>query len=202
MRERSRPSLSLPKKVVFNMVSHLVPGPEFRFRQMGAYLLYYSRHRVEPQSGKEVASGREWHGDGACYGKLHRPIVQQKVCYLYLRTGNASGVDTLRWRAIAADLVADSPDGPDKGAVITGIHFAAEVVDVHVDHIGRGLEIDLPNLLDDRCAGDGLALVAHEELEETEFLGAQIDGVTSPLDGVGDTIDFQIGNLEHGAAGA
>jgi hypothetical protein len=41
------------------------------------------------------------------------PIVQQKACYLHLRTGMASSLDVLVERAIAADLVADSPDCPD-----------------------------------------------------------------------------------------
>lgn len=41
------------------------------------------------------------------------PIVQQKACYLHLRTGIASSLDVLVERAIAADLVADSPDCPD-----------------------------------------------------------------------------------------
>jgi hypothetical protein len=57
-------------------------------------------------------------------------------------------------------------------------------------------------LLDNRGARDSLTFVAHEEFEQGEFLWAKFDGITAALDGVSDAIDLQIGDFEHGAAGA
>src|ERR1700675_4533990 len=91
MRERSRLNVSLPEKVVFNMVGHLVPGPEFEFRQMGAYLLYNS-YWVEPQSGKEVACGGQARTGSARGAGVKRRLVQQNACYLYLRAGLISKI--------------------------------------------------------------------------------------------------------------
>ena len=43
--------------------------------------------------------------------------------------------------------------------------------------------------------------MAHEELEKSELLGTEINGLAGALDGVGDSIDFQVGDFENGASG-
>lgn len=92
--------------------------------------------------------------------------------------------------ATTSDLIANASNGANKWAVIAGVDFAAEIVDVDIHDIGHGVKIEFPHLLDDRGARNGLAFMAHEEFEEGEFLGAEIDGMAPALDDMGNTIDF------------
>ena len=39
--------------------------------------------------------------------------------------------------AVAADLVADSTDGSNESAVVSGVDFAAQIVDVDLDNVGH-----------------------------------------------------------------
>src|SRR3989442_13666329 len=103
--------------------------------------------------------------------------------------------------AVAADLVADAANRSNEGAVISGIHFAAKIVDVHVDDVGRGVKIKFPYLFDDGGAGNGLALVAQQEFQQREFLRAEVDVVASPPHGMTDAVDFEVFNLENPTRG-
>jgi hypothetical protein len=55
------------------------------------------------------------------------------------------------------------------------VDFAAEVGDVDIDEIGICGVVVTPEVIEDLGPGDDTALVAHEELEEAEFLGAEFD---------------------------
>lgn len=43
---------------------------------------------------------------------------------------------------LSADFVADAAYGADQRAAITGIHFAAEIIDVDVRDVGLGVEVE------------------------------------------------------------
>src|SRR5437016_13762590 len=101
--------------------------------------------------------------------------------------------------AISADLVANAANRSNEGALVSGIQFAAKIVDVYVDDIGHGVEIKFPDLLDNGGAGNGLALVAHQEFEQSKFLGAEIDVMSPAANGVADAVDFEVCNLENRA---
>src|SRR5271163_4374343 len=100
---------------------------------------------------------------------------------------------------MAADLVPDSPDCTDEGAVIAGIHFTAKVVDIDVHNVGHGIEVQLPDLLDNRGSCDRLPLVAHEEFKQSELLWAQFDRVAPSLDRVSHAINLQVANFQDRA---
>src|SRR6266702_1037098 len=99
--------------------------------------------------------------------------------------------------AVSTNLVAYAANRSNEGAVVSGIHFAAKIVDVHIHDVGHCIKIEFPDLLDDGGAGNGLALVAHKEFKQSEFLGAEINVVTSAAYGMTDTIDFEILDLEN-----
>src|SRR6266404_9903785 len=101
--------------------------------------------------------------------------------------------------AVSADLVAYAANRANQRAVVSGIHFAAKIVDVDVHDVGQSVEIKFPDLLDDGGTRDGLAFVAHQEFQQSEFLGTQIDVVTSAAHGVADTVDFEVFDLENRA---
>jgi len=99
-------------------------------------------------------------------------------------------------------LVADAADGADEWALVAGVDLAAEIVDVDVDNIGHGVKVQAPDLFNDGSARDGLAGVTHEKFEQGKFLGAQLDGTTAALHGVGDAIELEIFDAEKDTDGA
>src|SRR5260370_24155662 len=101
--------------------------------------------------------------------------------------------------AVATDLVADAANRSNEGAVVTRIHLAAKIVDVHVHDVRHGAKIEFPDLLDNGRAGNGLALVPHQEFKQSEFLATEIDVVTSAAHGAIDTVDCEIFDLENRA---
>src|SRR5713226_3956304 len=103
--------------------------------------------------------------------------------------------------AVSANLVADAADRSNEGAVVTGIDLAAEIVDVDVHDVRHGVKIEFPYLLDNGSARNGLALVAHQEFQQSEFLRAKIDVVAAAAHGMTDAIDFEVFNLENCACG-
>ena len=77
---------------------------------------------------------------------------------------------------MAADLVADAADGADQRAIRAGINFSPQVVDIHLNDIRERISLHAPNFLDDRGAGDGLARVAEQEVEQGVLPGTELDG--------------------------
>jgi hypothetical protein len=102
---------------------------------------------------------------------------------------------------VATDLIADTPDRADEGAVIAGVHLAAKVIDIDVHDIRHGVEVELPDLLDDGRPCDRLSLMPHQEFEKCKFLGTELDRVSSTLYGVGYAVDLEITDFEHSPAG-
>src|ERR1700721_2191055 len=102
--------------------------------------------------------------------------------------------------AVPTYLVAHSSDRANERLVVARIYFAAKIVDVHIHHVGHRIEIELPYLLDNGGACDRLAFVTHQELEQSKFLRAQIDGMAAALNGVCHAVDFQVTDLQYHAA--
>jgi hypothetical protein len=79
------------------------------------------------------------------------------------------------------------------------IHFPPKIVDVDIDDVRHGLQFKLPNLLDNRSAGNGLPRMAHEKFKEPIFPGAERDFVTATMNGVGNAFQLEIRDLQNGA---
>src|SRR5258708_33403719 len=103
--------------------------------------------------------------------------------------------------SVSANLVAHAPYRSNQGPVVSGIHLAAKVINVHVNDIRHRVKIEFPDLLNNSRTGNRLALVAHQEFKQSKFLRAEIDVLTSATHVVVDTVDFEVFNLENGARG-
>jgi len=79
------------------------------------------------------------------------------------------------------------------------IHFPPEIVDVDIDHVGHGVQFKLPDLLDNRGAGNGLPRMAHEKFKECIFLGAERDFLTATMNSAGEAFHLEIRDLQNGA---
>ncbi len=101
--------------------------------------------------------------------------------------------------AVPANLVADAANRSNQGAVVSGIYLAAQIVYVDVHDIRHGVKIEFPDLGNNGGAGNGLALVAHQEFKQREFLWAEVDVMTSTAHRVTDAVDFEVFYLENRA---
>src|SRR5260370_37521113 len=99
--------------------------------------------------------------------------------------------------SIRTDLIANAANRSNQSPAVSIIDLATQIIDVYVHYVCRRFRIELPNLLDDGRPGNGLALMAHQEFQQGEFLGAEADRVTSAADDVADAIEFEIFNLYH-----
>src|SRR2546427_9959687 len=103
--------------------------------------------------------------------------------------------------AVAADLVAYAANRSNEGTVVSGINLPTQIVDVNVHDVRHGVKIEFPDLLDNGRAGNGLAFVAHQEFQQSEFLRAEINVVAAAAHGMTDAVDFEVFNLENRARG-
>jgi hypothetical protein len=55
----------------------------------------------------------------------------------------------------AADLVANTANGSNEGAIGAEVHLSAEVIHVDVDDVGHGFQVELPDFLNNRRARNG-----------------------------------------------
>jgi hypothetical protein len=92
--------------------------------------------------------------------------------------------------------VADSADRVYQGDAEATIDLIAQVIDMDIDGVGAGVEVDVPNVLDEHGTGNGTVRVAKEKLEHGEFFRRDIDGQASALDGASGGIEREVRNGE------
>src|SRR5437588_12354357 len=72
-------------------------------------------------------------------------------------------------------LVSHAANGMDQGLGKSIIDLTTKVIDINIHHIGRGVEGEIPNVLDDHCASQPAAGIAHEIFEQSEFFCGQLN---------------------------
>jgi len=97
---------------------------------------------------------------------------------------------------IRVQFEADRPDRDDDTSIAGRVEFAAQIADLHVDHVGVGGRLEMPNVLEQHRSGDRLAGTAHEVFEQLEFPRNQVDEPAFAPDRSLDQVHFQIANPE------
>src|SRR5688572_22599578 len=87
---------------------------------------------------------------------------------------------TAKGSALRGESVAGAADGVDQGLLEALVHPLAQPADMHVDDVGLRIEMIVPHRLEQHGAGDELALVAHQVLEQRELARLQVDGFPRP----------------------
>src|SRR3989339_1334836 len=72
--------------------------------------------------------------------------------------------------AFVMDLIADVAHGVDETALETAVHFAPEIADINIDHVGVIGKVISPNMLTDHGAGADQARTPHHIVEQAVFL--------------------------------
>jgi hypothetical protein len=103
----------------------------------------------------------------------------------------------LAGKMIAADLVANTADGPDQRAVGAGINLAAKVVDINIDNVGDRVAVRSPDFFNYRVARNRLAGVTQQKFQQRVFFGTELDRAAGAPYLVRDAIDLQVFKREH-----
>src|SRR5262249_19313729 len=97
------------------------------------------------------------------------------------RTQAVAGKRGQRLPAIGVETVADAAHGADSMPVERQIDLAAQVVDVHLKHVGVIGEPDIPHLVEGEALGDDLTSPGHQQLEQAELARRQADVDLAPV---------------------
>src|SRR5215218_9897880 len=103
-------------------------------------------------------------------------------------------------RSPLAERVPDPAHRLDEPRPAAGLGLAAQVADVDVERVRGEAEVVAPDALEDDRAGEHLARVEQEELEQVELRARELDRLAGaprrPLAGV----ELDVGEAEHARA--
>src|SRR6267143_3828218 len=80
-------------------------------------------------------------------------------------------VDDVRVLARSTETVPDTANRMDQRIGLLAIDLATHAPDIDVDDIGRGIEMKIPDVLQQHCPGYDAAFVANQILEKLELPG-------------------------------
>src|SRR2546427_116935 len=84
-------------------------------------------------------------------------------------------LDERHWSGLRIEDIAGSTYGGDGLRAAGLLDASADTADVDVDQVGAGIEVIAPDFLEQHAAGDHLAGIADQELEQRELRRQQAD---------------------------
>src|SRR5262249_52382486 len=99
----------------------------------------------------------------------------------------------------------DSAHRMDERVGLPAVDFSAESPDIDVDDVGGGIKVNVPYVLQQHCARDDLAFIAHQTFEDLVFSRQQIDGAAAAARCARHEVELEIADskyslLHHGGA--
>src|SRR5216684_5917206 len=82
-------------------------------------------------------------------------------------------VDDVRVLARSTETVPDTTNRMNQRIGLLAVNLAAHAPDIDVDNIRRGIEMQIPDVLQQHCPGYDPAFVARQILQQLEFPGKQ-----------------------------
>src|SRR5216683_4935385 len=92
----------------------------------------------------------------------------------------------------SADNIAKPSNGVDQLTVKRIIHLGSQSTDMDVHDVTVCIEVHVPHLLSDKCAGKHLTLVLQHEGEQQELLRGQLNRLAASRNSVTSGIERQI----------
>src|ERR1700737_1171454 len=100
------------------------------------------------------------------------PISRQRRCRRAPSCGSAvSGPSSFR----QPESVTDATDGMNELGSAIFVDLLTQPIDIHFHEVGLGIEVAVPDVLDDFTAGDRFGSMQEEQREQENFCGR--DGV-------------------------
>src|SRR5262249_55061400 len=107
-------------------------------------------------------------------------------------------VDDRTVLARGTDAKPDATNGMNERIGLPVVDLAADAPDIDVDDVGRGIEMQIPDVLQQHRAGHDLALVANEIFEDLEFPRQQLDVAAAAGHGSQHEVHSEITDTQHG----
>src|SRR5262249_10883865 len=124
---------------------------------------------------------------------LARSRVGERSCWLLARS-KPLVIGQLPGGAEQVAFAAPRMDQPPWGS---GIEFRAQPLDIHVDDVGKWIEIFVPNVLGDLLPADDTILVEDQKLQKRVLLGGQADRPPGAGHDVISRVHRKIANPDH-----
>src|SRR5690349_9348129 len=121
-----------------------------------------------------------------------------KVAIAIRATRNVDDVSAL---VRSTEAVPDAAYGVDQRIGLLVIDLAAQPPDIDVDDVGRRVEMQVPDVLQQHGAGDHAALVADEIFQQLELLGQELHVLAVTAGGARDQVDGEIADPQNGFLG-
>jgi hypothetical protein len=83
----------------------------------------------------------------------------------------------------------------------TFIDFRAQARDMYVNDVGLWVEMVVPHVFQQHCAGDHLSSMLHQIFQQPKFTWLQRDFLVSTTHLVGQAVEFEITNPKHSVLG-
>src|SRR3569623_274606 len=101
---------------------------------------------------------------------------------------------------LLTDHISRAPDGLQQRRLEAAIDLGPEPRHMDVDDVGLRVEVVVPDVFKQHGAGNHLAGVLHQILEQAELARLQQDGLAAPLALARQPVEAQIPDLEAGGA--
>src|SRR6516164_202247 len=89
-------------------------------------------------------------------------------------------------------------DGMNERIGLLVVDLAPHAPDVNVDDVGRGIEMQIPDVLEQHRSRHDLALIAHQIFEDLKFARQQLDLAPATVRRARDQIELQIADAQQG----
>ena len=76
------------------------------------------------------------------------------------------------------------------------IDFLSQMVDINIDHVGKGVKIIIPNMFGDHRSRQHLPLVSQEIFEQAVFFSREFNFLVFAFHFVADQIQSQVSELQ------
>src|SRR5215831_8215612 len=110
-------------------------------------------------------------------------------------------VDDVSVLVRSTETVSDTASRMDQGIGLLIVDLAAQASDIDVDDIGRGIEMQVPDVLQKHRPRDDAARVAHQIFQQLELLRQKLDILAVPARGSRDQVDREIADAQDGFLG-
>src|SRR3977135_1983120 len=107
-------------------------------------------------------------------------------------------VDDVRVLARSTNRIPDTANRMDQRIGLLAVDLAAHPPDIDVDNIRRGIEMKIPDVLQQHGPGYDAAFVADQILEQLEFPGQQKNVLAAPAGGPRHQVDREISYTQDG----
>src|SRR6266481_1756959 len=107
-------------------------------------------------------------------------------------------VDDRNVSARSTDAKPDATDGMDQRIGLVTVDLAADASDINVDNVGRGIKMQIPDMLQQHRSGNNLAFVANQILKNLELAWQQFYFQVTAAHCPGHQVHLEITNAQHG----